>query len=40
MENLRLPHKVAMDEVIPVSGGGTVDLTQINQDILAHYNKQ
>jgi hypothetical protein len=35
MDNLREAHKVVMDEVIPVSGGGgaPVDLTQINQNI-------
>jgi hypothetical protein len=33
MDDLRVAHKVVMAEVIPVSGGGTVDLTQVNQDI-------
>jgi hypothetical protein len=33
MEDLRVAHKVVMADVIPVSGGCTVDLTQVNQDI-------
>jgi hypothetical protein len=33
MEDLRVAHKVVMADVIPVSGGAAVDLTQVNQDI-------
>jgi hypothetical protein len=33
MEDLRIAHKVVMADVIPVSGGDTVDLGTIPQDI-------